>query len=839
MTARSSSHFICSHWIRIALLILLLLAGPACSFSLLEWPSGNAPATATPTAVIPAPTPFPAAQVTFDVALPAPLMTGETMAISLLDEVTGLSFNTVNYPMQAKDAQTYTITLPLAVGSVIKYRYILAGSSPAIEATSLGLPVRYRLYYVSGPGAVLDIVSTWSGRPFSGSLGQVQGRVLNADTGAPLSDILVTGGGVQALTDASGRFTLWGLPPGTHNITAYALDGAYITFQQGAQVASGLVTPVELRLKPTYLVNVTFTVSVPKNTIPGAPLRLAGNLIQLGNTFADLNGGLSATASRMPVLTRQADGRYTISMYLPADADIRYKYTLGDGFWNAEHKSNGEFVTRQLIVPKTGVQVVDTVETWQAGNSAPILFQVSVPPNTPPGDTIYIQLNPYGWTEPLPMWPLGNNKWAYKIYSPLNMLGTFTYRYCRNAECGSADDQATTGNNPVGRQISTSLVPQDIQDTVSAWVWLKDSSPTTLTGSPIQARPTGFIAAVELQPLQHPSWSAFMPQAIQNIQALGANWIFFTPSWSYTHGQPLIFTSVAGKDAFWSDNLLFVNQARALNLNVAIFPTPRFPVATANWWLDAPRTPEWWLEWFDAYRRFALHHADMATQSGAQALVLGGEWLMPAMPNGLLADGRPSGVPADADSRWQAILTEVRTRYKGPILWAWPYTAGNLSAPPAFLSATDGIYLLWAAPLASAANTPKDQLAAEAGRLLDSEVAAFQAAIQKSIILGLAFPSATTAGTPCLPDSQGRCLDWIAMSRPNPDYPSVALSLKTQADLYQAMLEALNARAWIGGVVSRGYYPPTLLQDKSASVHGKPAADVLWYWYPRLLGKAK
>jgi hypothetical protein len=26
------------------------------------------------------------------------------------------------------------------------------------------------------------------------------------------------------------------------------------------------------------------------------------------------------------------------------------------------------------------------------------------------------------------------------------------------------------------------------------------------------------------------------------------------------------------------------------------------------------------------------------------------------------------------------------------------------------------------------------------------------------------------------------------------------------------------------------------LQDKSASVHSKPAADILWYWYPRMLG---
>ena len=56
-------------------------------------------------------------------------------------------------------------------------------------------------------------------------------------------------------------------------------------------------------------------------------------------------------------------------MMLPAGADIRYKYTLGDGFWNAEHNTDGNFILRQLIVPasSTPVQVQDTVQTWQAG----------------------------------------------------------------------------------------------------------------------------------------------------------------------------------------------------------------------------------------------------------------------------------------------------------------------------------------------------------------------------------------------------------------------------------------------------------------------------------------
>jgi hypothetical protein len=56
-----------------------------------------------------------------------------------------------------------------------------------------------------------------------------------------------------------------------------------------------------------------------------------------------------------------------------------------------------------------------------------------------------------------------------------------------------------------------------------------------------------------------------------------------------------------------------------------------------------------------------------------------------------------------------------------------------------------------------------------------------------------------------------------------------------QFDIYTAMLNAINQRAWISGIISRGYYLPAQLQDKSVSIHGKPAETLLAYWFPALL----
>lgn len=821
-----------------SIMVLFALASQACSLSLIKLPDLFPPVTdGQPTLPVPPGTPQPMAQTTFVTSLPEPLAPGESLVLITMDEVTGLSLHANSYPMQARDGLTYTATLALPLNAVVKYRYMRRGASQVSEDSSLGIPVRYRLYQVLAQAEVQDIVSDWADKVYARQTGRIAGRVLNTDTGAPIPNILVTSGGVQALTDSTGRFSLEGLPAGTQNLVAYALDGLYQPFQQGATVGAGQSTNVDLRVRPAPHVSVTFNVTVPVNTVPGAPVRVAGNLLQLGNTFADLQGGLSTNTDRMPLLSLTPDGRYIGTISLPVGAYVEYKYTLGDGFWNAEHDAAGQFLLRSFVVPQQDVVLQDQVTSWQAGNaSGPILYEVNVPSTTPAGDIIYIQFNPYGWTEPLPMWPLGNNRWAYKLYSPLNILGSFGYRYCRNGQCGSADDKQTMGSASSGRISTTSLTPQDIQDTVSAWAWYENPEPSTLVGASIASRGSGFTAGVEFQATYRPNWSFFAPQALTNIQALGANQVTFTPTWTYNSINPLEFAISPGNDPLWIDSAIMIGQARALGLQVAIFPIPRFPGTAAEFWSQAPRDNAWWQEWFDTYRTFLVNYADLASQSGSQILILGGDWLSPALPDGKLADGSSSGVPADADARWAAIITELRSHFSGNIWWALPYTKASLLVPLSFLQETDGIYLLWSAALTTQGGASRSDLANEAGRLLDNEVSALPSLINKPVILALAYPSATGSSTGCLADGRGGCLSWEALSQPNPDVGSVSLDLQSQADLYEAVLTAVNSRSWINGVVSRGYYLPAALQDKSASVHGKPAADILWYWFPRMLG---
>ncbi len=463
-----------------------------------------------------------------------------------------------------------------------------------------------------------------------------------------------------------------------------------------------------------------------------------------------------------------------------------------------------------------------------------------MPANTPVGDIIYIQFNPYGWTEPVPMWPIGNNRWVYKLYSPLSILGSFGYRYCRAGQCGIADDAATMGDSVNGRQVTTSLAPQDIQDTVKAWAWLEDTQPSNLVGAPVAIRQNAFVTGVELQPTQHPNWVTSIPQAMQNIQAIGSNTVILTPTWTYESVSPPILAPVPGKDSFWNDTYRMVTQARALQMSVAIFPTPRFMTNADDFWANAPKNADWWQVWFDHYRAFAVNYADLAAQSGAQTLILGGDWIGPALPNGKLSDGATSsGVPADAETRWRSIITEVRNHFRGTLLWALPYDHEYVDTSLGFLNDIDGIYLLWSLKLSDSSSPSKDDMANEAGRLIDTNVSPLASLVGKPIIIAIDYASVDGAASGCVSDGKGGCLHGAELNPPTVDASPSPLNLQLQSDIYEAMLTAVNQRQWVGGIVSRGYYPPTILQDKSASIHGKPAGDVVWYWYPRLLGTIK
>jgi hypothetical protein len=780
-------------------------------------------------------------EITFIVSLPQALPAGDSIYLTLLDEVTGLSFNPHQYIMQAEDALTYSVTLPFAVGKVLKYRYTRQGAATVEEHLYNDRPVRYRLYDVEGPATVQDVVSRWTDTEIDGPTGRIMGKVLDNTTRKPVYNLMVTAGGEQAFTLADGTFLLEGLPPGTHNLVFYAMDGSYHIYQQGAVIAAHSTTPVVVELKPTSLVTVTFTISVPFDTPQNAELRLAGSLTQLGNTFADLSGGVSTLASRMPVMGKQPGGRYMLTLSLPAGTYIEYKYTLGDGLWSSELTSGGNFQLRQLFIPDSSLEQNDTVETWRAPSTKPITFNVTVPADTPQAEHVSIQFNPgFEWLEPLPMQPIigtrDQSEWSFTLTGPFNNLSSLHYRYCRQEQCSAADDSLTMGPGSAGRELNPSNNSGTIKDTVTSWAWLDNGiQPATVPNVQVTSRGEAFIAGVAFQPTYHPSYAPLLDNSIDEIPALGVNWLVLSPTWTFTNANPPILEILPSQDMPQPELTSAITAAQRNNFNVAIFPDANFPKDTDLWWQEAARDFPWWVAFYERYSNFITHFATVASSTGSGTLIMGGDWLNPALPNGVLADGTPANVPVDSEIFWRELIKRADNAFNGKLAWALTYPEG-IENPPPFLDAFDQIYILWSVPLASQPNTPVDQLQAQAAAILDQEILPFQQKIGKPVILAISYPSIDQAATGCIPITSG-CLSYDLLAQPNPDIPQLNLNLQAQADAYNAVLYAINDRSWIAGYVSMGYYAPAMLQDKSTSIHGKSASGVVLFWSHGYLGK--
>jgi hypothetical protein len=419
-----------NHIPRIFWIVLALSTLHACA---------QAPVTDTPiTGAYPPdkPTQQPTSMIRFVVDVPGDTPTGNGLDIVLLDEVTGLQLNPERYPMRPIDGTHYTATMPFPKDTAIKYRYARAGNLPADEFTSNGKPVRYRLYHVRGQATVNDIVARWSDTQLQRKTGRLYGTIGDGVTGAPLQDILIFCGGMQATTRSDGTYAIDGLPAGLHNMVAYTKDGSYLPFQQGALVGESRLTEASFFLPRPHFVNIAFTVSLPPETPEKALVHFAGNLKQLGNTFSDLNGGVNGLAQSMPVMPRLSDGRYGLTLSLPPGTDLRYKYTLGDGFWNAERDLEGRYRVRQLTVPGDDFVVKDQVITWRDSAKTPMVFDYFDPLGKS-SNNVTIQFNAYGWTQGLSAWPLGGNRWTYTLYNPLKTLpNDFKHRFCTNGSCG-------------------------------------------------------------------------------------------------------------------------------------------------------------------------------------------------------------------------------------------------------------------------------------------------------------------------------------------------------------------------------------------------------------------
>jgi hypothetical protein len=744
-------------------------------------------------------------EIVFEAHLPASLNSGEGVLMEVLDEVTGIVLNPERFYMRSKDGQTFSVRVPLAIGSLIRYRYLKSGQNNIIEKDALGNQVQYRLYSVSDPSVVKDFVVNWENNSFTGTTGELSGYIYDQKTEAPLGEILVEINGVRTFTSFDGFYKFENVPLGEYHLTAIHPDGKYKVFQQNAIIAENSITPASFGMIPAKIVNVTFEVTAPENTNKNAVIKILGNTYSLGNTFTELTGGISTLPSRAPSLNKKSDGKYELTLYIPEGTDLRYKYSLGNGLINAEHDANHNIVTRQLIIPAKDITVSDEIASWFSKGSNPVNFIVTAPQNTPINDFVSIQFNPFVWFDPIPMWKVGENQWAYTLYSPFEYLNGSQYRFCRNNQCGIADDEVTKGINATGYQLSlTDNQPLTINYRINEWFGLQ---PFQYSLQPVSfpSPNSFFIKAFQFQKQYNFNWLSAMKPGFIDMGVSGANWLFFSPTWSFSKSNNFPAGLRAGQDSFAEDITRIKEQASEAGMTLAIYPQMNPDQAIDNYWSSSGLSYNWWQNWFDQYEKFIINYADFSESHGINTLIIGGKSVSPSFPNGVLPNGVFSNSPYDFGDRWTKLIEKIRSRFSGQIGFALPYSS-DLGKAPSNISSSDFIYLEMDSSIKELNGQSLDDLTNRFGSILDKDVYNLYATYQKPVILGL---------------------DFYSLS-------NTQIDVNEQANIYQAILRTCISRPWIYGLVSAGFNPSASVQDSSASIYGKPAMGVLSYYFNNL-----
>jgi hypothetical protein len=814
---------------RLALGLLVLLLS-ACDLIQPVVEDLNPIPTAVPTST-PAPTAtaLPATGVQFTARVPANTPPGTSVALVLVDEVTGNGLNDQKITMGVAGTNQWSVIVNLPLGALVKYKYIHEGQATAPEAGPDSAEVRYRTLRVTQSARVDDTVAGWTdaAMPAGGPLGSLTGVVRNFTTGLGVPGLIVSAGGQQTLTTWDGSYAFPALPHGTQRVTVFAPDGAWTTDEGATVINAPFGAFVDLGVNPARPVNVTFVVSIPPGADARAPLRLAGNVLQLGNTFATAQPVL---ADRLVSLVRQADGRWAVTVPLYEGMDVRYRYTLGDGFWNSELAADGSRPLRDLIVPGGDVIVEDNVASWRSSGLSPVTFGVSVPADTPPADVVSIQFRMAGPSNPIPMWPDGLNRWRFVLYNPLNLALDLGYRFCRNSECGVADDAATAGSSPTFHRFLPTVLPVDLEDRITAWrSWALPSPVFQVAETPASLRPD-MQAGFELGETWNARWLPRLEPALNEIAAAGATQVTFDSFWRARTAPAFIGFDLEASP-LPSDVAAVAAAARARNLKLILRPiTCRGPRPDCAYWAEAAPEAGGWGAWFEAYRSYMLYHADLAERAGADLLYVGDYSLHPMLP------GAPEAAP-DAEARWRELIAEVRQHYHGRLgFTVLLQDSQTVRGMPLFGDTLDYIEVRWEAGLSAASPASLEEMQATAGALIDTQVFEVFVRFNKPVGISARFLSVNGTAAQCIAAVGQACRPYADFA-PGSNDAGAPVDLNQQAAAYHALLAAVNDRGWISGFSAWGYYPPAALRDGWLSVRGKPAEAVVAAWYHGWTGR--
>jgi hypothetical protein len=281
----------------------------------------------------------------------------------------------------------------------------------------------------------------------------------------------------------------------------------------------------------------------------------------------------------------------------------------------------------------------------------------------------------------------------------------------------------------------------------------------------------------------------------------------------------------------YSYELLSISEAsKASGLSIRLFPQIGLSNQIAEWWHSKPHTEAWWNEFFASYQDFILNYAKFSEISKAEALLLGGKALTPAFEGGFFPDGNDSDIPAGFDAHWYDLIKEIRKVYSGKLIWVTQINH-QPDPLPRFLGEFDGIYISIDGPLSISENPSFETIQSGFIHIIDNQIYEIYRSQLLPITLALGYPSVSQAANGCALLNAACYNDGLFRGE---DLYTYDIDFEIQSLIYNAIMPIIASRDWITGISIRGYDPIPVVYDGSSSIAGKPAFDVIQYWYTNL-----
>jgi len=294
--------------------------------------------------------------------------------------------------------------------------------------------------------------------------------------------------------------------------------------------------------------------------------------------------------------------------------------------------------------------------------------------------------------------------------------------------------------------------------------------------------------------------------ALAPLTRVRAGWISQTPfGWQRRMQAPPVVLATGHHEGYWGEGDDGLREtarlARARGIHVLLKPH----IWTHEGWTGqiAMRTEADWARWFESYRTFILHYADLAQASGMEALAVGTEL----------------GGTTQREREWRSLIAEVRKHYHGKLVYCanWAEDLDHVR----FWDALDWIGVQAYYPLTDRANPSIQELVAAWEKPL-ATLTALSTRFGKPVVL-------TEVGYHSLDTAASRPWEW--------DLPG-KLSLETQARCYEALFAALRNHPRVRGVFLWKWHPDYAnaggAKDTEYTPERKPAEEVLRRAFARI-----